>query len=274
VFPLAGKEFPGSSEELAEAIEEALGEVFSVPAKKGGVSVSGGKFPELKTVKINLNDAAVSANEPPGKLKSVGKRSRGIRVEKLEVTGQPIHYENTKLNFKVAGSGLKFDFGRDRKGKPLLILTDAEEGRVEAKISTKDIEALLLAAASAAGKEQGIAIKELALDLEQEGPRSVAAEVRVKAKKMMMSGVIRITGKLDIDEELNATVSDLACTGEGIVGGAAAGIVQNKLRPYDGTTIPLMAFSLGDVALRDLKIAVKDSVQVSAEFGKEGAKVA
>ena len=82
-----------------------------------------------------------------------------------------------------------------------------------------------------------------------------------------MTGVIRITGRLDIDDELNATVSDLDCRGEGMVGTAAAGIVKKKIAPYDGTTVPLMAFSLGDVALRDLKIDLKKDLHVTAAFG-------
>ncbi|HEV2292681.1 MAG TPA: hypothetical protein VGR35_02430 [Tepidisphaeraceae bacterium] len=268
MFPLAGKNFPTSSDELATSIEEALGEVFAMP-KRSGVTVDGAKFPALKTVKINLTGATISAKEPPPKPKPTGKRQPGVRVEKLEVTGQPIQYEQTKLNLKVAGSGLAFDFARDKKGKPLLVLAEAEDGKVEAKISRKDIETLLTEAAGLAAKQQGIRIQDLDLDLEQEGPRSVAAEVRVKAKKLMMSGTIVITGKLEIDDELNATVLDLNCTGEGMVGALAAGVVQAKMRPYNGMTIPLMTFSLGDVALRDLKIKVKDSVEISAAFGKE-----
>jgi hypothetical protein len=267
MFPLAGKDFPTSSEQLAVSIEEALGEVFTLP-KKSGVAVEG-KFPALKTVKINLSGATVGAKEPPPKSKPVGKRQPGPTVAKLDVTAQPIQYEQTKLNLKVTGSGLAFDFARDKKGNPLLVLTGADEGKVEAKITKKDIETLLTEAAGVAAKQQGITIQDLDLDLKSDGPRSVAAEVRVKAKKMLMSGTIVITGKLDVDDELNATVSDLNAKGEGMIGTVAAGIVQKYLKPHDGTTIPLMAFSLGDVALRDLKIKVKDSVEVSAAFGKE-----
>lgn len=268
MFPLAGKDFPSSSDELATSIEEALGEVFALP-KKDGVTINGAKFPALQTVKINLSGATVSAKKPPPKPKPVGKRQAGVRVAKLEVSGQPIQYEQTKLNLKVTGSGLVFDFARDKKGNPLLVLAEAEDGKVEAKITKKDIETLLTEAAGVAATQQGITIQDLDLDLKQNGPRSVAAEVRVKARKLLMSGTIVITGKLDIDDELNATVSDLNCTGEGMVGKIAAGIVEKKIKPYDGTTIPLMTFSLGDVALRDLKIKVKDSVEVSAAFGKE-----
>ena len=38
-------------------------------------------------------------------------------------------------------------------------------------------------------------------------------------------------------------------------------------KPYEGKVFPLMTFSLGDVALRDLKIDVKNTVKVSADFG-------
>ncbi len=267
MFPLAGKDFPSSGDELAASIADALREVFTLSAKNG-VTVDG-KFPALKGVKINLSGATVNVKEPPPKPKPTGKREPGVRVAKLEVTGQPIQYEQTKLHLQVSASGLVFDFARDKKGKALLVLTDAEDGKVVAKITKQDIETLLTDIASVAAKQQGIVIQGLHLDLKSDGPRSVAANVRVKAKKMLMSGTIVITGKLDVDDELNATVSDLACTGEGMIGNVAAGIVQKKIEPFDGTTIPLMTFSLGDVALRDLKIKVRDSVEVSAAFGKE-----
>src|SRR5215210_3554356 len=125
MVPLAGKDFPDSSDDLAASIEEALGEVFTLP-KKNGVTVEG-KFPALKTVKINLNGASISAKEPPPKPKPTGKREPGPKVAKLEVTGQPIQYEQTKLNLKVTGSGLAFDFAKDKKGNAMLVLTDAED---------------------------------------------------------------------------------------------------------------------------------------------------
>src|SRR4029079_16222188 len=117
-------------------------------------------------------------------------------------------------------------------------------------------------------KQQGVTVQDLSVNLTSEGDRSVEAEVRVKAKKLMMSGVIHVRGKLDVDDELNATVSDLSCKGEGVVGSMAAGLIQGKLQEYNGRRIPLMAFSLGDVSLRDLKIDTKGGLHVTAKFGK------
>ena len=269
MFPLSGKKFPTDADELTEAITAALTDVFTVDGDEADVvSIEGGgKFPSLKSVTIDLDDAAVSASKPPPKPVGTGKRQPGPKVDKFQLSAAPIKYEQAKLNLNVTARGLVFDFDRDKKGNPLLVLTDARSGKVEARISKDDIETLLTEAAGVAAKQQGIKIQDLELDLKKAGPRAVAADVRVTAKKLMMTGRIRITGRLDIDDELNATVSDLDCEGEGMIGSAAAGIVKKKLTPYDGTTVPLMAFSLGDVALRDLKIDLKKDLHVTAAFG-------
>ena len=268
MFPLAGKTFPTSPEDLETAINDALSDVFSVNGKKSPVTVDGAKLPSIKTVRINLDDATVSATKPPPKPIPTGKsRQPGPSVEKLDLSAQPIHYEKANLNLKLNATGLKFDFDKDKKGNPLLVLTDAKTGKVDARISKNDIEFLVKEAATLAARQQGITIQDLDLDLKSSGPRSVSAEVRVKAKKLMMSGTINITGDLAIDDDLNATISNLSASGEGIVGAAAAGIVQKKIKPYNGTTVPLMTFSLGDLSLRDLKIDLKQDLHITASFG-------
>jgi len=268
VFPLAGKDFPENAAELTDAINDALAQVLTL-ANGSAVTADGGKFPSVKKLKINLNNAQVSAAEPPPKPKPTGKREKGITVDQLEVVGKPIKYEQNELELELSASGVSFDFARDKKGQPLLVLTDAKDGHVQARMSKADIEALARAAAEMAAKGQGIKIEGLDLTLTGEGQRSLAADVRVRAKKMMVSGVVRITGRVDIDDEMNATVSKLDAEGEGMIGSMASGLVKSKLKPYEGQTFPLMTFSLGDVALRDLKIDVKNNVQVTADFGSK-----
>jgi hypothetical protein len=269
VFPLAGKDFPESADELVAAIADALAQVLTLPKKDSAVTAEGGKFPSIKKLKINLNNAEVSAAEPPPKPMPTGKRQRGLQVDQLEVIGKPINYEQNKLELELKASGVVLDFARDKKGQPLLVLADAKEGHVQAKMSKADIESLARAAAEMAAKSQGIRIEGLDLTLTSEGKRSLAADVRVKAKKMMVSGVIRITGRVDIDDELNATVTKLDAEGEGMIGSMASGLVKSKLKPYEGKVFPLMTFSLGDVTLRDLNIDVKTDVKVNAEFGSK-----
>lgn len=272
MFPLAGKAFPTDAGALASAIEEALREVFALPKGASPVTAKGGTYPDIKHVKVDLDGAKVSATEPPPKPLGTGKRQPGVTVGEFELTARPIRYEQAKLDLDLTASGLRFDFDRDKAGRPLLVLTDAEDGEVNARVSKKDIEALMLSAATLGAKQQGVTVQDLELELSSTGPRSIAADVRVKAKKMLVTGVVHVTGAVDIDDELNATLSNLRCTGEGMIGTMAAGVMQKHLQAFDGKQVPLMAFSLGDVSLRDLELEVNGALHVSAAFGKQGKK--
>src|SRR3954452_5223096 len=267
MFPLAGKTFPQDADELASAIRDALTEVMSIPKPDTAVKIDGNGFPELKQVKVNLSGAQVSAKEPPPKPKPTGKRQPGVRVANLEVVGKPIKYGQNKLDLSLKARDVAFDFARAKRGNPLLVLTSAKDGHVQAKISKADIESLLLTVARELASHQKVDVQSLKLDLKSDGQRSVAADVKITAKKLFVTSTVHLTGRVDVDDELNAKLSDLGAEGEGMVGKLVAGVVQKKIKPHEGETIPLMTFSLGDVSLRDLKISVKNDVQVSAEFG-------
>jgi hypothetical protein len=271
MFPLNCKDFPSTADELASAIEDALRDVFTLP-KSAGVTIEGADdFPHIESLRIDLDGARLKGGEPPPKPAGVGKRKPGVTIDQLEISGHPIQYEQTKLDLSLNAAGLTFEFGHDKSGRGLLVLADAEEGNVEAKIKKKDIEALALEAATLAARQQGVSVQELDLDLRSTGERSIAADVRVKAKKLMVSGVLRVAGAAEVDDDLNATLSRLTCTGEGMIGSAAAGFLQKYLKAYDGRQIPLMAFSLGDVTLRDLSVKIDNSVHVMAAFGSQSA---
>jgi hypothetical protein len=268
VFPLAGKTFPTTADELEAAIRDALAEVLTLPKPASAVAVDAPKYPEVKKLAVNLDGASVSATEPPPKPKPTGKREPGVRVARLDVSGHPIKYENSKLDMELTAKDVSFEVAKDKKGNPLAVLSDAAEGSVDAKISKADIKAIAMNVGGAAAKQQGVTLQDVDIDLKSTGPRSVAADVRVKAKKMVMSGVLHVKGRLDVDDELNATVSDLSCEGEGVIGSMAAGVVQGFLKKYNGQQVSLLAFSLGDVTLRDLKIDAKNGLHVTAKFGK------
>jgi hypothetical protein len=82
-----------------------------------------------------------------------------------------------------------------------------------------------------------------------------------------MSGVITVRGRADLDDHMIATLSGLSCTGEGMIGNMAAGMVQNKLKEFDGKKFGLMDFALGEVVLRDIKIQTTPVIQATADFG-------
>jgi len=266
MFPLAGRECPATPDQLAAAIGGALAQVFTL-AGQPAVTVAGDALTAIAKLSLNLDNAILKTGELPPRPQGVGDRRPGATVDRLDVAGHPIRYQGAALDFGLTARNVRFDFDRDSAGQALLVLADAADGTVDAAISKADLQAVLLDAATVAAKQQGVAIQDLHVDVQARGARTIVVDARVKAKKMMMSGVVNVSGQLDIDDELVATVSNLRCTGEGMIGGAAAGMLQPKLKSYEGTKVPLMSFSLGDVTLRDLTIKVDDAIHVTAAFG-------
>jgi hypothetical protein len=269
MFPLSGTGFPKSSDALAVALRNSLAELFSFPDLSAVVKIEGAKWPALDRVAVNLSGGTVRIAEPPPKPEPVGPREPGITVGQLAVLGHPMRYQQSVCDLDVTARNVSFDFGRDAAGKPMLVLTDATDGHVEFKVAKKDLQSAILAAATTAAKPHGIVIQELEINLASDGPRSLALDVRVKAKKMILSGVVVLRGKVDVDDNLVATLSNLACTGGGAIGSMAAAVINTKLKSVDGKRIPLTSLSLGDVSLHDVKISIASDIAVSADFGRK-----
>ncbi len=92
------------------------------------------------------------------------------------------------------------------------------------------------------------------------------AEAKVRARKMFFATTIELKAKLAVDDDLNATVSGLKCTGDGAIGSLACGFLAPHLQKLEGRSFPLMALSLGEVRLRDVRLSAGDQLTVSAEF--------
>jgi hypothetical protein len=267
VFPLAGTTFPTTARDLANSIRSELASVL-VFRNGSPVVVDAPKYPKVKRLKIDLNGARVTAKEPPPAPMPTGKRQTGIDVDQLQVSGHPIQYETSKVNLELEGKRVRFDFAKDKSGKPLLVLSDAANGKVAVDVTKEDLKSLAIAIAKLATAQQRVTIEDVDVNLTSDGSRQASADVRVKAKKLMVRSIIHVTGHLEFDDELNATISNLTCTGDGAIGSIVSRFIQPKLKEYNGRKIPLVAFSLGDLALRDLNIDVKDGLHVTAGFGK------
>lgn len=269
MFPLAGKDFPTSKDQLAKAIREALSKYLTFPGTGSILTAEGGTWPDIRSAKLDLSGARVNGSELPMPPRPEGKRESGITVGQLDVDGQPIHFQSSRLNLSLQASGVRFDFARDAEGNPMLVLKDADRGHVEVEIGRDDIQSLLLAAASAAARQHGVTIQDLQVNLQSQGPRSIGGDVRIKARKLVMSGTMHVCGRVEIDDDLVATLSNLSASGEGVIGTMASGFLSHKLKQNDGKRIPLMAFSLGDVSLHDLDIRTDRGLEVAADFGRQ-----
>ena len=257
-------QFPNSKAELAEAMDEALRRYLQ---KTGPiVTIHARDFPYLDEIDINL-DGAELHESLPSFAKLVGETKHACEAAAVTVSGRHISLRGAPLNLQLSARDLVFDQGRDDQGQALLLVKNIRTGHFVLSAAQMDLEKVIREVAVREAAKQGIVIEETRLSLRARGPRSLAADVRLRAKKFLFRTDIDISGQINIDDQFNACVSHLKCRAEGTIGSIACGALQPHLQRLEGQNFPLMSLPLSEIKLRDVRITVADTIEITADFG-------
>jgi hypothetical protein len=265
MFPLKTEHFPRDAAELKGLLEESLRDLFDLA--RGRVELREKAYPHLETLNICLDGARLPERPPP--IPTVNRPTEpALVVDRFRVEGAGMQVGPATVDFKLDARDLQLQQAADRDGRVvLLLLHNAAQGRIETSIATRDLEALIADVARREAAKHGVNIDGVQLSLKSRSPRSLSAQVDLRAKKLFISAALRITGQLDLDDQLVARISGLDCTGEGAIAGVACGVLKPHLQELDGREFPLMSLPLGEVRLSDVRIAVDEKLSVTAEFG-------
>ncbi len=225
-------------------------------------------YPELAAIRVSLDGAKVAERLPPRPAPPVGTIEPALQVAHFEISGRPILVQRAKVELSCTARDVQLGQGRDKDGNVLLLLQDAAEGHLEVAVALADLEALVLAGAKAEAGKQGVTVDSVRIELRSRSDRALDVVVHVRARKLFLSAAVRISGSVAIDEQLNARLSSLECAGEGTLGTLACGFMAPHLQRFDGRVFSLVALPLGEVKLRDVRIAANRELRVTAEFGR------
>jgi hypothetical protein len=267
MFPLKTDTLPANATDLARRLNESLRDLFQLP--NDPVTVREVSYPHLASLAVAL-DGAQLRGQPPRVPSPTGESTPALTVDSFTAKGSHISVGPAAVDFALEAKGVHLHRASDSEGNAVLLLHSAADGRIEVSASPADLEALIAEVAKTEAAKHGVAIDSVQLSLRSNSPRSLAADVRLRAKKLFLSTSLRITGQVDLDEELNAKISGLECTGEGAMGGIACGILKPHLEKINGRKFSLMSLPLGEVRLRDVRIAAGDKLSITAEFGVAG----
>ena len=264
MFPLNTKTFPTGVAELSRHLNDSLRELFLL--NRDPVELREKSYPHLDSLTVCLDGARLPERPPP--MPSVtGERRPALTIDSFAFNASPLLVGPAPVEFRFSAEGVELHQAKDRDGNVLLLLHDASDGHVEISLAISDLEALIAEVAKTEAGKHGVNIDSVELSLRSRSPRSLAAEVRLRAKKLFISASLRVTGQLDLDEQLNARISGLDCTGEGAIASVACGVLKPHLQKLDGREFSLMSLPLGEVRLRDVQIAVDEKLSIAAEFG-------
>lgn len=264
MFPLNTASLPATAVDLARAINDSLRSVFTVAHDP--VEIRDLSYPHLAALDVSL-DGAKLPERPPAIPSLAAKPTPALTVGSFNAGGRGMSVGPAAIDFALAAKGVELYQAQDPAGQIVLVLHNAAEGHVEASISEADLERLIAEVASTEAGKHGVNIDSVRLSLRSQSPRSLAAEVGLRAKKLFLSTSLRITGQLDLDEELNARVSGLDCIGDGAMAAVACGVLKPHLQKLNGRVFPLMSLPLGEARLRDVRLTVGEKLSVTAEFG-------
>jgi hypothetical protein len=264
MFPLNTETFPASAAQLAQDLNGSLRGLFAL--NRDPVAIHGQSYPHLESLNVSL-DGAVLPDQPPPKPSVATAPQPALTIDSFHVAASPLSVGPAFVDFQLDAQGVELHHATDSQGHIVLLLHNAAAGRIEISAAVSGLEALISEVAKSEAGKRGVNIDSVQLSLRSQTPRSLAAEIRLRAKKLFVSAALRITGQLDLDEKLTAKLSGLDCTGGGAIANIACGVLKPHLQKLDGREFPLMSLPLGEVRLREVRIAAGDRLSVTAEFG-------
>ncbi len=264
MFPLFQKELPANAKQLADALSASLRHVLEIARDPVVVHTQG--FPDLDEIAIDLSGAKMRMNAARPAFPS-GEGEPAFSARTLNLVGSPVSIAGAAVHLALEAQNIVLYQNRDAAGNIFLLLYRAESGRIGVSLSLEDLETLITEVAKTEAGKHGIVIEDVLLNLTSKGNRSVGVELRVQARKLFVRTNVRISGQLKIDDQLVARLSDLNCSGEGAIGTMACGILTPHLQKLEAREFPLLAFSLGQLRLRDLDLVADDGIKIAAEFG-------
>lgn len=263
MFPLHRQSLPASKDELAAALEEAL---RGFVQKTGPiVDVRSRVWPYIDEVLLNLDGA--NFNAPfPAPATSCDASQHAFEIELVRVSARNARAYGLRFDLQGEARGVFLDRATDERGMLNLILRSAREGELTVSFAQLDLEEAVTRIASDQARQRGVTIEQVRLALRQRSARSVAAEVRIQARKFIRAK-IDIYGQVDLDDDFVARVSQLRCQGSGAIATRVCSALQPHLDRFNDRSFALKSLPLGDSELKNLELAVADTVQLRLSLG-------
>ncbi len=260
MLSLSADRTPTTTPELIEALQRGLQAQGLTPKK---LEVTGDAFPALKDLRLDLSDAQLTRDFRP--IRPQGENAATATFERVEILGQPVHFEGTPLDLHLHAQGATAGLYLQH-GTGCVALENAASGQLALEISVVALEAALHRLAVEFGAKQGIEIKQTKLSFTQESASAVSFRIDVTAKVFIMSASIALTGKLEIDDTLNAHVFGLLLDGDAMIQKLVGGFAKPYIDRLEGRTISLASFTPAGLKVQGVELNAGPQLKLRATF--------
>jgi hypothetical protein len=257
------KDFPSSKEELAQALNEAL---HRLVYKEGSiVDVRSRVFPYLDEIAINFDGARVDSL-PPAPMPRAEQIKPAFEAAVVTLSAQKLSIHGVPLDLRMEARDVALHKGAEANGEAVLLIQKVRDGQVTVSVRQLELEKAIAQIGARETGRHGITLEEVRLAIRARGPRSLAADVRVQARKFLLRAKIDISGQIDIDENFVAKIF-LKCKSDSAIGSLACSALDPILGRLNNKSFSFASVLLGEIQFRDVRLAVADTVELTADFG-------
>ena len=264
MIPLFRKLFPSHKADLTEALDEAMHRFVEKPGTI--VDLRSRVFPYVDLIAINL-DGGIVDSSPPALAQAEGETGRAFECANIEVSGKRISLGGVPLDLRMEMRDVICDWGYDANAEAVLILRNAREGQLVVSAVQLQLEQAIIRIAGERARLYGIELERVRLFMRARGRRSIAADIQITAKKFFARAKIDIYAQLDISNEFVVKISQIKCKGDGKLGSFACATLQPFFQRLLEKSFSLKSIPLGEIQLRDIHVAVADTVDLTVDFG-------
>lgn len=234
------------------------------------VTISARVFPYLDEVAINF-DGTQFDGKLPALPKLAGVTKNACEAATVSLSGRNVAVLGAPMNLQLHAHDVVFRTGPDEQGEALLLVHDVRTGQAVVSAAQSELENAIRRIAQCEGQKQGISIEETHVSLRARGSRSLAADVRLRARKFLLRANIDIAAQIDVETDFSIKLSNLSCRSDGMLGSIACNLLGPFLEKIEGRKFSIMPLLYGDIRLHDIRIAVGDTVEITADFGSATA---
>ena len=264
MIPLFRKLFPSHKVDLVEALDETLHRFVEKPGPI--VDLRSRVFPYVDEIAVNLDGGIVDLSSP-ALAKAEGETGRAFETHLVNVTGRRVSVGGVPLDLKLEMRDSIFDWGYDAQGDAVLILNKVRDGQLVISAVVLQLEEAIARIVGAKARLYGIELERVRLSMRARGRRSLAADIYVQAKKFFARAKIDVYAQLDISNDFVVKISQLKCKGDGKLGSFVCNTLQRAFDRVLAQSFSLKSIPLGETRLRDIHVAVADTVEITIDFG-------
>ena len=263
MIPLGRKDVPSPKDDLAQALDAALHRF----AQKSGriVDLRSRVFPLVDEIRINLDGAKLDSPPPLAQVES--ETISAFETALVTVTGRNVSVRGVPIDLRMEMRDVVFHKGTDANGDAVLLVHKARDGQLVVSAAQLNLEESITRIGGARARSYGIDLEQVRLAMRARSRRSLAADIQIWAKKFFTRAKIDIYAQLDVSNEFVAKISQLKCKGDGKLGSLACTALQPLFARTTEKSFPLKSIPLGQIQLRDIHVAVTDTVELTIDFG-------